>query len=225
MINKNDFVEIEFTGRVKEGEIFDTNIKSDGEKIGIQIEEKPFIVCIGHDMLIKGFDKALEGKEIGKEYSIELDSDQAFGPRRKELVKLIPLKLFLEKEVNPKPGMTLALDNMLVKIVSVSGGRVLADFNNPVAGKIVIYDFTIKRKVDEIKEKTTSILEFFLRQKINFEIDEKAKKVFIELDKIFTPALQMLNDQFKEALGYELAIKEPKKENKTEEKKEEIQSN
>ena len=33
MINKNDFVELEYMGRVKDGEIFDTNIKEEAKKI------------------------------------------------------------------------------------------------------------------------------------------------------------------------------------------------
>ncbi|MBI2124431.1 hypothetical protein HYT92_01435 [Candidatus Pacearchaeota archaeon] len=36
MIKKNDFVEIEFSARVKEGEIFDTTLKEEAEKLGIK---------------------------------------------------------------------------------------------------------------------------------------------------------------------------------------------
>jgi len=39
MIKKNDFVEIEFTGKILDtGEIFDTNIKEEAEKINPKIE-------------------------------------------------------------------------------------------------------------------------------------------------------------------------------------------
>ena len=56
VINKNDFVEIKFVGKVKDGEIFDTNIQSEAEKIGIKVSEKPLVICIGQGMLIKSFD-------------------------------------------------------------------------------------------------------------------------------------------------------------------------
>ena len=41
-VKKGDFVEIEFTAKVKGGDIFDTNIKSEAEKAGLQIKELNF---------------------------------------------------------------------------------------------------------------------------------------------------------------------------------------
>lgn len=221
MINKNDFVQMQFTARVKDGEIFDTNIKEDAKKIEIELEEKPFIFCVGKDMVIKGLDKALEGKEVGKKYSIELQPEEAFGDRKKDLVRLIPMKLFTEKNISVKQGMTLALDNMLVKIISVSGGRVLADFNNPVAGKVVIYDFTIIKKVEDIEEKVNSILDYFLRQRLPFKIEDK--KIVFEVEQFYEIVFKQLNDNFKDILGYEMVV--GKKSQKVEEKKQEEKAN
>jgi len=218
-VKKNDFIEIEFTGRVKDGEVFDTNIKSEAEKIGLELEDKPLIICIGKDMLVRGFDNSLENKEIGKNYSIELTPKEAFQERRRELVKLIPLKVFIEKKVAPRAGMTLAIDDMLVKIISVSGGRVLADFNNPLAGKVVVYDFTIKRKIEDINEKINSIMDFFLRQRLEFKIENN--KIIIETEEIYNQIIEMLNHQFKDALGMEMELKTVRQEEKIQEKQEE----
>lgn len=205
MIQKNDFIEIEFIGRVKGGEIFDTNIPEEAEKLGIRPEEiKPFVVCAGHGMLVSGFDRALEGKEIGKKYKIEIEPKDAFQERHRELVKLIPLKIFTEKKVQPVPGMTLALDNTLVKIISVSGGRVLADFNNPLAGKIIEYDFTIKRKLEDIGEKVNALSEFFLKQKLEFKVEDK--KVIFKAEEFYRPVIEMVNKQFKDILGMEMVL-------------------
>lgn len=204
MITKNDFIEMEFTGSVKNGEVFDTNVKADAEKIGLKIDGRPFIVCVGHNMLIKGLDDAVIGKEIEKNYSIELPPENAFGPRNKSLVKLMPLKIFEEKKVYPRAGMTLALDDMLVKIISVSGGRVLADFNNPLAGKDIIYNFKIKRKVEDTSEKVSSLTRFFLNQDFEFKVQDK--KIIFELEQFYQPLIDALNTQFKEALGCEMIL-------------------
>lgn len=150
---KNDFVEIEFTGRIKDtSEIFDTNIKKEAEKINLKIPEKPLVVCIGKSMLVKGFDKALEGKEIDRKYKISLNPEEAFGTRKKELIKIIPMNIFREKNINPIPGAMLNFDGMIAKIITVSGGRVITDFNTPLAGKEIEYEFTIKRKIQEKKK-------------------------------------------------------------------------
>ena len=205
MIKKNDFVELEFTGRVKEGEIFDTTREADAKKIGLKIEDHPFIICVGHEMVIDGLDKALEGKEILEQYSIELKPKDAFKERKKELVRLIPLRLFTEKKVSPRAGMTLALDNMLVRIASVSGGRVLVDFNNPLSGKIVVYEFTIKRKIDDINEKVMAITDYFIRKDIKFEI--KDEKIILDIEKNFTPIIEILNSKFKPIINLEFEVK------------------
>jgi len=206
---KNEFIELKFTGRVKNGEIFDTNIEEDAKKINLGLNTKPTIICIGQEMVIHGFDNALSGKKIGEKYTIELKPKEAFKERKKELIKLVSKKIFTEKNIEPKSGMTLALDNILVRIASVSGGRVLVDFNNPLAGKDIVYDFTIKRKVEDINEKIQSILDFFIRQDIKFEI--KDKKAVIEAEDFFEPLIGMLNNKFRGIIEVEFVLKEKEK--------------
>jgi len=139
-----------------------------------------------------------------------LPPKDAFQERKKELVKLMPIKLFIEKKINPRPGMTLAINDMLVKIISVSGGRVLVDFNNPLAGKIIIYNFEIKRKIDNIDEKINSIMDFFIKQRLGFKIENN--QVVIETQDLYKQLIEMLNQQFKEVLGMEIIFKEKKEE-------------
>ena len=105
----------------------------------------------------------------------------------------------------PRPGMTLALDNALVRIASVSGGRILVDFNNPLSGKEIVYEFTIKRKIDDLKEKINFLMDYFFKKRIEFTIEEK-KVVFSE-SKIFEPIIEMLNKEFKDVLELELLLK------------------
>ena len=202
---KNDFIEIGFTGKVKNGEVFDTNIPEEAKKIGLEINKAPFILCVGQEMVIKGLDKELENKELEKEYLVDLLPKDAFQERKSSLVKLIPLNIFTQQKISPRPGMTFALDNMLVKVVSVSGGRVLADFNNPLSGKIISYNFTIKRKVDDINEKIKSVLDYFIRKDIKFDI--KDKKIILELEENFSPLLSIINNKFGKILDFDFIIK------------------
>ena len=228
LVKKNDFIELDFIGREgieKDGDIFDTNISDEAKKIGLELDGKPFIIAVGQGMVINGLDKSLEDKEIGRKYTLELSPKEAFKERKKELIRLIPLKLFIEKKVNPRPGMTLALDNYLVKIVTVSGGRVLVDFNNPLAGKYVNYEFTIKRIIDDSEEKINAILDYFVKARLPFNIVEK--KVIFELEKFFEPAITMLNEKFKEIIGLEFVFKEKpvEKDKKEDKEKKETKEN
>ena len=204
---KKDFIELEFIGRTKDGEIFDTNISEEAKKIGLEIENKPFIVCVGQKMVIEGLDSALDNKEINKKYLIELQPKEAFGERNPSLIKLMPIKIFKEKQMNVYLGLTLSFDNTIAKVISVSGGRVLVDFNNPVAGKIIVYEFTIKRKVENVNEKINAIIDYFLRNKFEFEIkNDGNKKIIIKCEKVFEPLIQILNSQFKDILGMEMVV-------------------
>ena len=47
VLQKKDFIEIEFTGKIKNGEIFDSNIKEDIEKSNLNLKVSPFIFCLG----------------------------------------------------------------------------------------------------------------------------------------------------------------------------------
>jgi peptidylprolyl isomerase len=218
---KGDFVEIEFVARnLSNNEVFDTNMTDEAKKIELKISGKPLIVCIGKDMVVKGLDEALEEKEIGKKYSIKIAPEKAFGKRYPNLVKMMPLKIFAAQKIYPQPGMTFALDNNLVKIISVSGGRVMADFNNPLAGKDIEYEFTIKGLVEDNKERLKALQLFLFGQEFENEIDEKSKKIIFKDIKL-TPVLNAFKNQFKEILGMDVEIfaKPEKKEEKKEEKK------
>lgn len=200
---KGDFIEIEFVARVKDGDIFDTNIKKEAEKAGLDIKNiKPYVLSVGNEMILKGLDKELEGKELGKEYNIELSPENAFGKRDSKLIKMIPLKHFIEQKIMPERGMQLNLDGQIVKVVSVSGGRVLVDFNNPLASKTLEYKTKIKRKVDDKKEQINALQEFLFRK--TFDFDLKGKTLTLKVPEGMDKYVEMLGEQFKKILDLEV---------------------
>jgi len=218
---KNDFVEIEFTGKISNtDEIFDTNIKADAEKAGLNIKDiKPFILSIGHKMLPKGFDENLEGKDTNKDYTIEIKPEDAFGKRNPQMVRMVPTKLFHEQKIDPQRGMQLNLDGQLVKVLSSDRGRTLVDFNNPLAGKNVTYNYKINKIITDEKEKIDALQEFLFRKK--FEFDKKEKTITFKITKELEPFVKMFAPKFEEILGLKVESKviEPKEET-TEKKKE-----
>jgi len=205
---KNDFIEIEFTGRIKDGEIFDSNVSEDLKKLNSSQEPKPFVFCLGQDMFLKGVEEFLLGKDIGN-YEIDLKPEKAFGLRNPSMIQMIPLKVFIEHKVNPIPGAVLTFDNRLGKVLTVSGGRIMVDFNNPLAGKEVVYKIDILRKVDDINEKVKSLNEFLFRRDFKFEINDK--KLILEVNKGFKVFVELFKDKFKEMLGLDIEVKEIEK--------------
>ncbi len=206
MVHRNDFIEIKYTGYAN-GEIFDSNIDEDVKKLNKELKGHKIIIAIGEEMVVKGFDNALDGKEVGKEYEITLIPKEAFGERKRELVKTIPLNVFREQKIDPRPGMMLTLDSIMVKIIAVSGARVVADFNNPLAGKIIKYKFKIIRKVSEENEKIRALFEVFFKAVPEFDIKDK---IVVKGPKMLDVLVKLYSNKFKELLGKELAFEEKK---------------
>lgn len=202
---KKDFIELEFTAKVKGGEVFDSNIAQDLKDVNIKGNPKPFVFPLGEGMFLKGVDDFLIGKDVG-EYNIELKPEDAFGKRNPSLLQLVPKKIFLMNKINPIVGNSFNIDNRIAKILSVSGGRILVDFNNPIAGKFVKYKLIVKRKVEDLNEKINAINEFLLGQKIDFEI--KDKNLILKLENKMKPFAELFKDKYLNLLDLNLKIEE-----------------
>jgi FKBP-type peptidyl-prolyl cis-trans isomerase 2 len=216
---KKDFVELKYTGYANE-KIFDSNIENDLKQIDAKAKPKEFILIIGEGLVVPGLDRALEGKEIGKEYEISVSAKDGFGERKRELVKTIPLKVFSEQKINPYPGLVLSMDNALARIITISGARVMTDFNHPLAGKDLKYKLTIAKKVTDEKEKARTALELVFRFVPEFEI--KGEKVIVKGPKGIKAFVESASAKFKELEGKELGFEEiaVKKENENKEVRE-----
>lgn len=205
MLKKNDFVEIEYLGKVKNGGIFDTNIKEEAKKIPLEIDPKPFVICLGQNMILPAIDNFLIGKPLGT-YNLDLAPENAFGKRNPDLVKTFPLSAFKNQNTMPHPGMVFYFDNLIGKINSVSGGRVIVDFNNPLAGKPVEYKVTVKKEIKELNEKARALLSFYTKKEFQFKIENK--KIIVEATKTEGKIIGFFSKKFKEILDLELEIKE-----------------
>src|SRR3989338_9017920 len=190
-VQKNEFVALKYTGYAN-GVFFYSNEEAHIKQIHPQAEARELILVVGKGMIVPGLDKALEGKEIGKSYEITLSAREGFGERRRDLVKTIPLKVFTEKEVHPYPGLVLTMDDMVVKILTISGARVITDFNNPLAGKELKYTFRVTRKVTDETEKARAL----------FEVKDT---IVVKGPKILEVYAKGFSSVFKELMGKELS--------------------
>src|SRR3989338_1448898 len=185
-IKNKDFVEIEYTGKIKEdNSIFDTTdekIAKENDIFNKDIAYGPVVICIGEGQIPDGLEKELEGKEPGK-YTIELPPEMAFGKKNPKLIQLIQTSKFLKQRVHPVPGLQVNIDGMLGLIKTVSGGRTLVDFNHPLAGKELAYSIKINKIVTEDKEKIKSYLKLVLNLKDpNVELVVNEARIILKND-------------------------------------------
>jgi len=161
-LEKGDFVLIEYTGKVKEtGEVFDTTIESVAKEHGLFKEGdlyEPKLIVIGEGWMLKSLEEKLVGLEAGKNETIEILPEAAFGNRDPSKVKMIPLRRFIAQDVRPTPGMRLEWEGRLATVRTIGSGRVQLDFNPPLAGKTLVYEVDIKQVLKEKLEKIMSLI-------------------------------------------------------------------
>ncbi|WP_300380847.1 peptidylprolyl isomerase [Henriciella sp.] len=112
---------------------------ADGRVVGKTEEDAPVSVTIGSAEIFPEVETALDGMEVGGERSVTVSSDNAFGPRREEMIIDIP-RAQLPDDNTPEPGMTLAAQQqdgstVNLTIVSVNEETITADGNHPLAGE------------------------------------------------------------------------------------------
>ena len=184
-IKEKDFVEIEYTGKITDSNIvFDTTSQSDAKAAGIfnpQTEYKPMIICIGQGHVLKGIDKFLVGKELGKDYTVELTPEEGFGKKRADLLQLIATQKFKKHGVNPVPGLQVNIDNTIGLIKTVTGGRTLVDFNHPCSGKNLKYTVKVTKAVTDMKQKVQAMATMLLGAQLITTVDVKDNNASITL--------------------------------------------
>lgn len=162
-INNGDFVRLNFTGKIKENdEIFDTtfeDVAKEADLFDENKEYKPIPIVVGGNHLLPAIEEAIVGLEEGDSKTIEIDSENAFGPRNKQLIQLIPMKEFKRQGMTPVPGMKITSEGSTGKILTVNGGRVKVDFNHELAGKDLIFDVDVTEIIDNDEDKIKSMIE------------------------------------------------------------------
>lgn len=132
-VQAGQFVQVHYTGRLDDGTVFDT---SDGRQ--------PLEFQVGGGQVIPGFDQAINGMAINEEKKFLLNSSEAYGPVREDLIKAFPRDMLGDKEVEvgqelwfkspqgPVPGKIMALETENFTV----------DFNHPLAGQNL--EFSVK---------------------------------------------------------------------------------
>ena len=203
VVKKGYFIKLDFVAPA-EGKVFDTTIKEEAAKTdldkdleGKEKQFEPLSLCVSEGMVVKGLDKELENKEVGKEYTVNLKSAQAFGKRNPQLIKTVSLSSF---EEIPQRGIFVNFNGLLARVINVSGGRVLVDLNPPLAGKDVTYKFKITEVIEENADKVKVLAKTF-----NLDIDVKKEdnKIKVKIKGKLEPAkiLDKFKDKVKELIG------------------------
>ncbi|TKZ22596.1 peptidylprolyl isomerase [Shimia litoralis] len=123
-----DTVRIHYTGTLSDGSVFDSSEGRD-----------PLEFTLGSGQVIAGFDSGVDGMAVGEKKTIEIPSDQAYGPvheearqevPRSQIPAEIPLEVGLQLQMQSPTGQVVP-----VTVISISEEVVMLDANHALAGK------------------------------------------------------------------------------------------
>lgn len=158
-----DFVRISYTGKIAStGAVFETTDEAAARQANIFTPKARYghkVVALGFGQMIRGLEEAVRTLSPGKQGSFLLPPKKAFGERREDLVRVLPISKFSSQGVSPTPGMMVLLDSVAAKVKSVGAGRVTVDFNHPLAGENVVYSIRLEEVISDTGKKVQALLD------------------------------------------------------------------
>lgn len=130
---QGDTVAVHYTGTLDNGDVFDSSR-----------QREPLEFKIGGGQVIPGFDRAVEGLEVGESREVRLEADEAYGDPREDLVIDVGADQFPD-DAEPQVGQQVQVQvapgqNRVATIAAVEDEAIRLDLNHPLAGKALTFD-------------------------------------------------------------------------------------
>jgi len=171
-IKDGDFIRLSYIGKVGD-KVFDTTSEDEAKKSGIHNADAlygPVTICVGQKHVILGLDEELVGKKAGAAGTVTVGPDKAFGERDPKRLKSFPKNQFKEKPVR---GMPVRLEEQGEgTVVDVIGSKVLVDFNAPLAGQTLTYEYAIEEKVTEPLDQLKGLVKLYAGKDMEIAMDD-----------------------------------------------------
>jgi peptidylprolyl isomerase len=123
-----DDVLVHYTGTLDDGSEFDSS--RGREPLGFQL---------GAGQVIPGFEDAVRGLEPGQSRTVRIEPDEAYGPRRDELVLAVPAE---QAPPGLEAGDMVSMGGQRAVVIATGNDVVVLDANHPLAGQAL--QFTLE---------------------------------------------------------------------------------
>jgi len=122
----------------------------------------PMVTVVGDGRLIPGFETHLGEAEAETDYSFDIEPAEAYGERDASLVETIGQNVLMRSVRDPEMlgiGAPVEIGGRTGVLQFLSAGRARIDYNHPLAGATLRYDYRITKVVEDRKEKVDTLLE------------------------------------------------------------------
>ena len=203
-VEEGDFILVKLTARTQKGTIFRVSSEEDAKKAGIYDEQKakqgyytPEFVIVGKPgFLNEGLTEVIKEMNFFEKKSVRIPPTKAFGKRDPQKIERIGIAKFrrLNEGKNPEIGKEFTKQSQgqvqRGTVTNIVQGRVIVDYNHPLAGQNIDYNLEIIDKIEDFNEK----IEYFMISKgipqesiKDFQISyiPKSKTLEITIPKMF----------------------------------------
>ena len=134
-VKKGDKIRVEYTGSLENGEVFDSSDKH-GEALAFEA---------GAGVVVKGFDAAVIGMDVGEEKTVTLKTEDAYGEPNEKAIQKVPKDKFpKEAKEGMMIGVPLANGQQIpARIIKIDDKEVTIDMNHLLAGKTLVFKIKI----------------------------------------------------------------------------------
>jgi len=136
-VKEGDTVRVHYTGKLEDGTVFDTS------EDGASMEFK-----VGSGDLLKAFEQAVIGMSIGDKKTIKIPMEEAYGPRKDEMVFEFDRARAPENfdaEIGQELQMYRADGKPVnITVIAKSEKSFTMDCNHALAGKDLIFDVRLE---------------------------------------------------------------------------------
>lgn len=206
---KGSLVLIDYTAKIKDtNEIFETTREEEAKKTDLYDPARkyePRLISVGEAWVLRGLDEALATANVGDKLNVEVTPDKGFGDRDPNKVRMIPQRKLGDKADEVQVGDVVELDDRTGIIRYIGSGRLQVDFNHRLAGKTLIYDLNVTKKLESDSDKITALIKRRLsieEDKVKFNIAGENLEVELPEETYLAEGLQIIkravaNDVFK----------------------------
>ena len=181
-----DFVRVGYTARTAEdGHLVDTTDGDLAAEEGIDDDERDFgprTIVLGEGHIFDPVEEALVGTEVGDSGTATVSPEAGFGEYDDDEVRTVSAEKIPEDD--RYPGNRVTIDGEQGFVETIIGGRARVDFNHPLAGDTIEYDWEVVGTVDDREERAEELLQTFLdiELDVHFETDIVEEEQVVEDD-------------------------------------------
>jgi len=127
-----------------------------GETLDTSIGKEPLNYIQGHQNIIPGLEKALEGKSAGEKLTVTVPPEEAYGTSSPASIQTVSKEVFQGVD-NIDVGMQFQAQGeggqpIIVTVTNVEDDQVTIDGNHPLANQTLTFDVEIKEVRDATEE-------------------------------------------------------------------------